>query len=82
MLRSLALLVLPPALALARPVQRQKGRVWAQQDGRRYTLTIAPLKILDPAEHLGLRPRLEVARAMNRVNAPPPRGIGLSPVRS
>ena len=77
MLRSLALLVLLPALALARPAtfsdgkcsvtfplayQSQKGRVWAQQGGRRYTLTIAPLKILDPAEHLARVRRSQLAQ--------------------
>lgn len=72
----LAVLLLP-LLALARPApfsdgkcsvtfplayRSQPGRVSAQQGGRRYTLTIAPLKILDPAQHLANVRRQQLAQ--------------------
>jgi len=73
---TLAILFLP-ALALARPAtfsdgkcsvtfplayQSRNGRISAQQGGRRYTLTIAPLKIMDPAEHLASVRRNQLAQ--------------------
>ena len=74
--RILAILSLS-ALALARPAtfsdgkcsltfplayQSQPGRISARQDGRTYTLTIAPLKIMDPAEHLAQVRRSQLAQ--------------------
>ena len=76
-MRPVVLLLLCTGLALARPAmfsdgkcsvtfpaayQSQAGRITAQQGGRRYTLTMAPLKIVDPAQHLANVRRTQLAQ--------------------